>query len=200
MSTTYAGADAFPTPITIPDDGDPAAMAILGAALEDLADRTVWNRAQRRRTVLIPLASIPIETSDDFTIIGSGGFVTGTAVGGVAKFPLALDNGATLTGISLRFIAQNGRGSLPATFPKLQLLESDLTVGAGAPSPSTVTTNEYAPANLAEYNNGNIKTFTSLCGLTVDAVNKVYHAVVIDEEGVNSIVGNKYFAIALTYA
>jgi hypothetical protein len=31
-------------------------------------------------------------------------------------------------------------------------------------------------------------------------VNKVYHAVVIDEEGVNSIVGNKYFAIALTYA
>jgi hypothetical protein len=41
MSTTYAGvADEAPATLTIPTTCDPAAMTILAAALEGLADRT----------------------------------------------------------------------------------------------------------------------------------------------------------------
>jgi len=46
MSYTYAGSNAFPTPITLPDDGDPASAASVDAPFQDLADRTVWAKTR----------------------------------------------------------------------------------------------------------------------------------------------------------
>lgn len=40
MSTTYNGADAYPTSLTIPADGDPKPAASVNVAIEGLADRT----------------------------------------------------------------------------------------------------------------------------------------------------------------
>ena len=42
MPTTYAGADSYPTGITIPSDGDVKGAATVNVALEGLADRTRW--------------------------------------------------------------------------------------------------------------------------------------------------------------
>ena len=42
MSHTYAGADAYPGSVTLPDDLDPADAASVNVALEGLADRTTW--------------------------------------------------------------------------------------------------------------------------------------------------------------
>lgn len=45
MSGTYSGNDAFPTSITIPSDGDARAASSVNAALEALADRTVYLKS-----------------------------------------------------------------------------------------------------------------------------------------------------------
>lgn len=63
MSVTYAGADSFPSNITIPSDGDDDTAAAVDVALEGLADRTAWikNRLAAAGGVL-DLQTVKIHT------------------------------------------------------------------------------------------------------------------------------------------
>lgn len=45
MSTDYHATPVFSDPVVIPDDGDFAMMSVLGAALENLANRTAYLKA-----------------------------------------------------------------------------------------------------------------------------------------------------------
>lgn len=202
MSSTYSGVDTFPATVTLPDDGDAADAASVDAPMEGLADRTIFLLNQRRRPVLQALGSIPFFTAGAFDQVGYSGLITSGSVGAAAFFPLALDHDATVTIVEVRFIpaGAGGRGgNLPGTPPSIQVLEWPVTVGGGAPSSATLGTEPYVPVNYANYINGNVKKISMETPFTVDAVNNIYQLVVIDESGSDSVVGNIYIDVAVTY-
>src|SRR5262245_44010534 len=87
MSSTYAGANAYPTDITIPDDGDAADVNSVNPAFEGLADRTTYLAARGIREVFYdssgsaPYTSLTSNSTNTYAdvtdaSIGSSGIIT----------------------------------------------------------------------------------------------------------------------------
>ncbi len=201
MSSTYAGSDTFPTPITIPDDGDAAAMTVLGAAVEGLADRTVFLRSQMKRPVLIQCGSIPFVTfTGTFTPDQNDqSVVTSVAIGGEYRARIAVLDGETISSIDVFFVPDAGpRGGALGTAPKVRLLRLAISAGGTPAAPSVVATATYVPDGT--YEDSKYKVMTVSPAHAVDAEGYAYYLSIVDEDGANAIVGNAYVAFRVNYS
>lgn len=84
MSTTYAGANVFPTTITLPADGEPPLVASVNVPLEGVADRTTWLKARADaadgalvRDLQRPITKDSGGTTLDFSYTRADGSATG---------------------------------------------------------------------------------------------------------------------------
>ncbi len=203
MSTLYAGNHAFPTPIEIADDGDPAAMAINGAAIEGLADRTVWLRNQMRRVRMIPVGAAAYSVnSGTVTLSYTYLALVATSVGGaVVKIPLTdLVHSATISAVELIFIPDGGHAALPAVLPAVTLARFQIVVGNAAAAPGVIVTDSYVPDNLAEYENATFKSIMATTSHVVDIEEYVYQVIIEDESGANALAGNTFYAVRVYYS
>jgi hypothetical protein len=206
MSTTYAGSDAWATPVTLADDGDDAGMLIVAASFEATLDRTAWLRARMSEGGLIPFVSTPrvalAGTFDDSVF--NGVHLALNAVSNPASFymPIRLIDGLTLSAIVMYFLTNNGHGSLPTTGPTIKLARAAFTVGATLGTESIIGTGSYVlPANVGLYNANELRIVanTAVAGHVVDSVNYTYTLTVTDEAGGGAISGNDFFAYAVAY-
>ncbi len=74
MSTTYNGADTYPTSLTIPADGDPKPAASVNVAIEGLADRTTNLKG---RVISLETRATKLEAVDIYGVMDIGAFSTG---------------------------------------------------------------------------------------------------------------------------
>lgn len=138
MSTEVAGTATYHATVTFPDDGDPRNATTLGAALEDLTDRT---------------AALHDRPNGDTSSIGSGATenVTGTiAVGSGGR--ITLGNGAQLNALTGSLITHyTGAQESHATGSLDEYLEGSTCTFAGLHQlGATCTATEAPGATVAE--------------------------------------------------
>jgi hypothetical protein len=184
MSSPYSGSDTFVNPITIPDDGDPAAMAIMGAAIEGLVDCSVFLLSRVfPNGVNLPLAMLPFVSNPDDYITA----------------PISLPHGVVLQGIELVFVANASHTASVPTGPQILLKRHALAVGAAPGAASTVFSDVYTYASQAIANNLQVKIGSVSGTHTVDSDGYAYFIVVVDESGPDAFPGNTYYAVRIVY-
>lgn len=203
MSTTYAGNDNWPTPVTIADDGDAAAMTIVSATEESTLDRTQWLRKRLTRPFILPLGSMPyVQLANRFaTDYNHMSVTTATAVGDTAKWTLSrLVHGLSVSAVEVLFVPKTTHAGLPATPPAVQFMRWRVESGVAPPVVESLASTTYSPVSFADYTDGEVKVISCLAGHTVDNENYIYQVAIVDESGANAVVGNTYFAVRVTYA
>jgi hypothetical protein len=113
-----------------------------------------------------------------------------------------LHNGATLESITICFVTST-HSSLPSVFPEIAVRRTRLGTPATNSTILSATGGSPTPSSVGDYNtNPQIFTaaFTGSGGDNViDTSNYIYFAVLIDESGTNSVVGNVYYGYSVSY-
>lgn len=204
MSSIYAGADTYPASPVLPDDGDPASAAGIGRpALETAMDRTTWLRARMRDPKLVTFSSVGYVESSGGIFLRDFNFmdVYTTASGGTLRVQLPdLVHGASLDGVTVLFVPDNGHTGLPATNITIKVSRSSLAYNVTPAVPTVLGSATYTPVSLPDYVNGKVKAL-SITGLahTVNATGYAYFLDIEDEDGVDSLDGNAYMAFTTNY-
>ena len=205
MSKTYAGNDNWPTPVTLADDGDAAAMTIVAASFESALDRTKWLRERLANGAgVVPLSSMPrVETSGTYTETVFNGVyhaLNSNNTGATFQIAIPLIHGLTMSSLVAYFIPRTGRGGLPATKPSIKLARGSFVAGAVLGSESVISTDSYMPVSLIDYEDQKIKALEcTVSGHVVDTDGYVYTLTISDESGANALAGNDYFALKVAY-
>lgn len=126
-------------------------------------------------------------------------YLRGNATSDIAVVPLDdfLQNGATLSRIDLTFAIGTSHGALPASQPSISIerYKNDGTQ-------SVLGSTTLAAGTTGAYYNGGAEQTLSVTGLTevIDKTQYTYGAILIDENGANSIAGNAYHRLKATQA
>jgi hypothetical protein len=204
MSSPYSGSDTFVNPITIPDDGDPAAMAIMGAAIEGLVDCSVFLLSRVfPNGVNLPLAMLPfVSNAGDMSMVITSSGPAIQSAGSPDDYitaPISLPHGVVLQGIELVFVANASHTASVPTGPQILLKRHALAVGAAPGAASTVFSDVYTYASQAIANNLQVKIGSVSGTHTVDSDGYAYFIVVVDESGPDAFPGNTYYAVRIVY-
>lgn len=199
MSSTYAGSAAtYPAAITIPDDGDAASMAVMGATLEGITDRT----SQMTHPKLIACAAGPYEeVSGTFTRDALLFSLIADAAGGEFRAPLVgLVNGAEIASVDVIFTADGSHTGLPAADVTIEVKRSKYVAGE-AISYESLGTASYTPVSLADYNDGKPKALSLVPSAyaTVDTGAYVYTVEVANEASTDARGGTNFLAFRVNY-
>ena len=149
----------------------------------------------RTRTIIVPI------NADGYSTTWTAGLsgITATAVGNTVYVSLQdrVHQGATLSGVTLNFAVGVSHTGVPSTLPSLAvycMTASGTSANLGSPvSPSPAT-------GSAWYNGGNPQTltYTPSTNNVIDIGTYYYKAVITDEFGTNSQVGNQFYSLTLT--
>jgi hypothetical protein len=156
----------------------------------------------RSRTVSQSVLDAQWMTSSAWTV-GAISLTTVTSPGGVFRLFFEPHNGATLSTVTLHFIAAAGHGALPAVFPKFDVRRAATASSLGSTaSLRAAGAMSYSTALLATYNDGAVKTIAFSCDQNnvIDRSQYLYWIDVTDESGANSIVGNAYYTFLYAYS
>lgn len=134
-----------------------------------------------------------------FGLVGPGS----SQIQGVLVLPGCLHNGATLSVVTVRFQVGQSHSSVPATLPNFQMFRVSWPNGgfqvvetlgsAGSPTPSTGAS-WYSSGNTQEF--GLVLTQNNV----IDRTTYTYYLGIVDEHGTNSLSGNLYHQLKLTYS
>jgi hypothetical protein len=146
-------------------------------------------------------AIIPIMSPTGWTV---NGYLIGGAVTNIIDIPVtALINGATLSSVNI-WMTVVAHSTVPAEMPSANL--SRLLLNHGAPVldnlSSSVTESFPTPGSGSLYHDsGNVQFFTFTCNQNnvIDTSQYIYVLTLVDENGLNSVAGNAYYAFSLNY-
>ena len=112
-----------------------------------------------------------------------------------------LHNGANLVSLTVCFVTST-HTAVPQFFPTISVFRQQLQVNSNNTVNVPNTGGSPTPVDFVHYNNsGNPQSFTAtFTGLNaIDTSNYVYYAVITDEFGTNSVVGNTYLGYSVSY-
>lgn len=169
MPTNITPADAWTTPLPIPNNGEPANQASISQYIQPIADRLEFIR---KRIVGASAQAIrlhiPIQTqgvNGNWTVDTNTGYpkaVASTNTAQVLYLPIQAwgpsvpggPSSPTITQIGAMFLGQTGHAALPATMPKLELVQwvTAAALGGNGAIPETVlATQADTSPNTASY-------------------------------------------------
>lgn len=170
MPSAYAGAASWASTIDLPDDGDPPSAAIFDPPLEGLADRT-----QYLHRILPGLSNMTLQVPVIAGFDGGGGnfsfallgsrlgalqYAVGTAGEWIMPLVVPVDHSATtklyIEQVRANFFVDTGRGSLPTTFPILNLYRQIVSGASGYTTPLSSTI--FTPGSVGAYEIGATET------------------------------------------
>lgn len=133
---------------------------------------------------------------------GNLGILNGGATTDIITIPLRMHDGTTLSNVALGFTVINPHSSISGMiFPGFSIIRRaiDGTIGGLF---STGTQHATAATGAAWYNSGNPQILSANPDQNnvIDVSTYHYYMVLTDENGTNSISGNQYFAINLTFS
>ena len=166
MSQNITDVSAFTDPLTEAADGDQVSGAVRLTHMQKVANRTRWladnvpGLGADARVVIPVIPGYPVPT-----VRHAVGYINSalcmlqtdvTDAGAVIytlQFPCAQPSSAVsaITGVRFDFYVGSGRGSLPATLPKLTLYRQIATAAA---APEALESRQMTAANLAAYEVG----------------------------------------------
>jgi len=162
--------------------------------------------APRTRAVAYPLPILgTVDSSPDWQI--GTYYLSASATTTQQNFMLPfLHNGATLNSLDIVFLTAT-HVALPAVLPKVRIQRLPIAAGtdyvSGVQTLSSAAFQSPTPANVTVWNaSGQLQTMTYTCNQNnvVDTSAYVYMLQLIDENGANSVSGNKYFAAVPSYS
>lgn len=127
------------------------------------------------------------------------------AVGGVWNHELIkLHNGARLISVTMTFIVGASHSGVPANLPYMQITRTPITNPISGAVQLSTTTFQYpiAPGSGSVwYNSGTPQTFVYVCNQNnvIDNSQYLYTLTLADESGTNSIAGNLYVGVAMSF-
>jgi hypothetical protein len=169
MPTNITPADAWTTPVPIPNNGEPANQASISQYIQPIADRLEFLR---KRIIGASSQSIrlhvPIQTQGtnaNWAVDANTGYLKAAASINTAQslyLPLqafgAIVSGGpsspTITQMGIMLLGATGHAALPATMPKLELVQwvTAAALGGNGAIPETVlATQSDTSANTAAY-------------------------------------------------
>lgn len=157
----------------------------------------------RTRTLIYPCSILGAVTSPWTT---QQTWIIGNATTAVQYLMLPLQhNRATLSTVTVTLIVQGPHGSLPAALPTIGIRRISPIFGwNGIPVElSTTAVQSPTPATAAAWDDaGNAQQWTYVCNQNnvIDTTQFVYYAYLTDESGANSVAGNKYYGLTLSYS
>jgi hypothetical protein len=186
--------------------GGISSNAVGGIALNGGANDWPTFPARGHAYVVTPQSLGPLPTGWGSNGTEFLGPASGTAI--VWLIP-SLHTGATLTNVGVSFLVVGPHSAVPAslasgTGPTLQVKRISAAIGA----PDTVVDLSTVPiqgpatpgSGAAWDNGGNVQAFSYACNQNnvIDTTQFRYYAILVDENGANSVANNRYIALGLS--
>lgn len=134
------------------------------------------------------------------------GGITGPGTTTQAYFPIIRPYpGATINSVSLIFKVSGPHSVVPANFPKLEVYMFSLIAGSPPAQlwlSSTHSKGPTAGSGAAWDASGNLQSYTYTCdqnNTNIDTTQTMFAVQLTDENGANSVAGNLYYALEVSY-